>query len=724
MLIRLGRMLNAAGQLSTVIDTVRTDSLSFLGPSMPSPFQYFRSDALATYRNSSGVLVQAAANEPRFDHSASGTPLGLLMEPSRQNKTSAYNASPVDLTGLTAGGNASAVIAVVDDTSNLTAAGLGSIGNGKVIEIDNAQGGSGTAYVTIAGTVGNTNAHSMSCYIYPLIGAGAIQLSDGGGYTAISSVSAYTLVQKHNITPTSTSRQMRLSCPIGHKARFLLWQLEEGTACTTPIITSGATATRQHNRILLTTLASLQAWNPDEGAMTVEFTPLNDGGDALSSDQYFILASNGTGVNDAFGVFGITPRMKARARVAAGGTQFANADTGQGFVKGKTYPAGITWQNGVSAKAFTGPAVFGDYTMSASASGFTRMYIGGRDTGNAIQGHVRTAKIFDQTRTLSQMASGLFSSNDWALAFSGQSNSVGYFSQQSDSTNGGERAMQPVLDAFWNAGTRNWLINGGTNGTSIGNWTAPSGTALARWKEIVGAYMEAGGQVKAIVWDQGEANQGDPVATLKSGWLSIFNDLRSFLAARGGSGNEPVIIIPIGRRTDADQDYRTLRQAQTELAAENAWIHLAPEKWHQTLDADGIHLADVGYAANGPHVVRKALKVLGESVSGGVDGPVISNVVRTGTTVTVTLSHDAGTDFTPTSGIEGFAFLDDGVPIAITAAVRTNATTITLTLASAPAGVEEVYHGYRSMYGVNPANLVRDNEATYPKPLRYHYEVL
>lgn len=38
MLIRLGRMMNVGGQISVpVIDPVITDTLDFLGPSMPSP---------------------------------------------------------------------------------------------------------------------------------------------------------------------------------------------------------------------------------------------------------------------------------------------------------------------------------------------------------------------------------------------------------------------------------------------------------------------------------------------------------------------------------------------------------------------------------------------------------------------------------------------------------------------------------------------------------------
>jgi len=44
-----------------------------------------RSGLGATYRNSAGVRIAAAANEPRFDHNASGESLGLLVEDARTN---------------------------------------------------------------------------------------------------------------------------------------------------------------------------------------------------------------------------------------------------------------------------------------------------------------------------------------------------------------------------------------------------------------------------------------------------------------------------------------------------------------------------------------------------------------------------------------------------------------------------------------------------------------
>ncbi|HPF79008.1 MAG TPA: hypothetical protein PLF01_06910, partial [Alphaproteobacteria bacterium] len=111
---------------------------------------------------------------------------------------------------------------------------------------------------------------------------------------------------------------------------------------------------------------------------------------------------------------------------------------------------------------------------------------------------------------------------------------------------------------------------------------------------------------------------------------------------------------------------------------------------------------------------RHCLSLLDEN---GAIGPKITTAARSGTIITVTIAHDAGDDFTPTSNIEGFKFFDDNVEIAISSAVRSNSTAITLTLASAPSGTETLYYGYDDMAGINTANIIRDNAAV-PMPLR------
>ena len=739
MLIRLGRMMNVCGRISVPDpDPAQSTTYDFTAGSMPSPFQYYRSDTVATYVDDTPEWIKCtAANEARFHHDAGGNPLGVLMEVSRTNKTAQKNFAPDSgLDGITVI-SGSVTVSLESSYSGLSTATIDGIPisgltNGDVIKLENTGGTS--ASIQLSTTTGNTNAHS-----YRVLVAGAatgshgnMALSNGTGVASFSpgTANVFQELTKENITVDSSARYVRWSLPAGKTIYMIGFQFEEGAFLTSPIVTGGATATRTHNRIIATDITQIPTWNEAQGSIVGEFLLYQDytiTSLSAQADQYLFSAQNGSSGSDGFGVYMITPRGKGRARAVAGGSNAYTSDIDGGYRKDTVYPVGISWVNGASGavKAFVGPGVFQDATMAGSVTTLTRLYVGGRDTSQSINGCVRTLRVYDQSRTLAQMLSGFITANDRAVTGSGQSNMAGNSSQQNTGYNGGERAYMDTLDSFWGTSTRNWLVNGSVPGTSIAQWTAPSGSSINYWKEIVGAYMDAGGVIEAIIWDQGTADLGSSTATLKAGWLAIFNDMRAFLAAHGGTGSEPVIICPEGRRENNDQNYNPNRQAQKELADENAWIHLAPEKWLEPLDSgDGLHLEDDGYADYAPHVVRKVMDVLGESVSGRVDGPVITGVSRLGTMVTVTLSHDGGTDFTPTTGIDGFAFLDDGVPITITAAVRTNATTITLTLASAPTGVEEFYHGYRALYGVNPADLVVDNEATYPKALHYYYEAL
>ncbi|MGL6009425.1 MAG: hypothetical protein ACRC1D_08210, partial [Culicoidibacterales bacterium] len=102
--------------------------------------------------------------------------------------------------------------------------------------------------------------------------------------------------------------------------------------------------------------------------------------------------------------------------------------------------------------------------------------------------------------------------------------------------------------------------------------------------------------------------------------------------------------------------------------------------------------------------------------------PVITGAVRSTVTVTVTLRHSKGTDFTPTTGISGFRYFNNsGTEITITAAVRTNATTITLTLASGVAGT--LYYIYGDALSDTAANYVKDNSEN-TMPLRSYVQAV
>ena len=174
----------------------------------------------------------------------------------------------------------------------------------------------------------------------------------------------------------------------------------------------------------------------------------------------------------------------------------------------------------------------------------------------------------------------------------------------------------------------------------------------------------------------------------------------------------PVVIQRIGRQTSFTNTggIQAVRDVQFELAAENSWIHLGPDSYDQVL-FDNVHFNDTGSEVMGTRWGNRVLDILGFTVASAV-GPSISSASRSGTTVTVTIDHDGGSDITPATGIEGFHFFDDSSEISINSAVRTNATTITLTLASTPTGVETLYYIYDDEDPLTLANVVKDNAAT------------
>ena len=169
----------------------------------------------------------------------------------------------------------------------------------------------------------------------------------------------------------------------------------------------------------------------------------------------------------------------------------------------------------------------------------------------------------------------------------------------------------------------------------------------------------------------------------------------------------------IGRRTGGYTNtggIQAVREVQQEIIDAFGWCHSAAEIYDLGL-YNNVHLDDAGYVSA---AVRNAQVILPVFDAGQATqtGPRITDAIRTGTTITLTLSHDHAADFTPASAIDGFRFDDNGTPVTITAALRTDAVTVTLTLASAPlSGVETLYYGYDSMSAITPGNTLHDTGA-------------
>lgn len=229
---------------------------------------------------------------------------------------------------------------------------------------------------------------------------------------------------------------------------------------------------------------------------------------------------------------------------------------------------------------------------------------------------------------------------------------------------------------------------------------------------FIDGVISAGGKLEAVFWAQGEQD-GFSTAVSEAQYQS---DLETFIARIRtdlGQASLPFIITPLGRYTNAgptNASWQGIKNAQLTVG-EQANNGLAASNDDLAL-VDGVHYTN---AAAITHATRGAIATafaLGESAY--ERGPRYVSALKTSsTTVVVTIAHDGGSDFTPTSGITGWEVLDGGTPATISSAVRTTATTITLTVSAPLAGVVTVRH----LYGFNPTVsgiLIDDSADTLP----------
>lgn len=723
----------AGGKSSTPTPSANFD-LTAPGAALPTGFTYTRADTVATYRDSNGIMRVAASNTPRFNFPVTGDGVasgyGLREEPGRTNLCTNFNKSPTDLTGITAGGDVLAVVACVDDTTGLSnsAAKLNLIGNAKVIEIDNTLGVT-AATATISGATGSTSKASMSAFIYCVSGGGLIGTDGGASTTSFSANTTYTLTKSENFTPASTSVKMMVTANAGAKVRFILNQMELGAHASSSIIVAGASAARANEVNQDTSITSRSHFNLTRGAIIANFT-FDDILTNVADNQ--LMLSAGTGLTYTLGVGRIagTTRSKAfwRGYINSTNEMATNAIPNEAGVDAKLqrYPVAISWVNGNTFTAAAGACTFGTCTPSGPWVGIDRLYLGCRSFTEMMSGHILSLTFYKQYLTPAQLGKQMVLTGNKIIHTSGQSNMTDWFYAQSLSNNTGQRTAQANIDAFWTA-TRNMLANGGTVGTSVKFYSATSDDTSYWLNTDTGAFGapfrrcltimqgDTNATIVGLIDTSGESDAGNcTVAEYVAAEIQKFNIIRSVI------GNVPVFMVPIGRNTAALDGYQTIREADWALAGASnpGYIYRCPERFDLAL-SDSIHMTDAAAGICADRTTRKMLKVLGEAVVGGVDGPAITNVSRSGTAVTVTLTHDGGTDFTPTSAISGFRYYNgpDYLSTAntITAAVRTNATTITLTLTTNSAGT--LYYGKGSLSVETVANLVKDN-STQTLPLQ------
>jgi len=172
---------------------------------------------------------------------------------------------------------------------------------------------------------------------------------------------------------------------------------------------------------------------------------------------------------------------------------------------------------------------------------------------------------------------------------------------------------------------------------------------------------------------------------------------------------------------DADANFQQFIDFTFELVDEYPDRFFIAAQGHDTSMPDDLHYSEADGERIAPRMARKVAAVDGKSVT-GVDGPRITVANYDGSTVTVTVAQDAGTDFDTTitsPDVDQFHIEADGVNVAVSSIAYTNATTLTLTMASSLAGSTEVllWNAWNTGYNLTAANIITDN-ATPAMPLQ------
>ena len=675
-------------------------------------FVNFNRNSDATIRNSHGKLVEVAPNQPRFDHTMNGSPLGLFIEPEATNKCENFNVNPINIDGFNSAG--SGTIEVVDDSEALTAAGLEEIcTSGKVFK---AQATSSSTFVVyVPGTVGNLNPHSVSIYAR---GEGAgirtARLSIGGSMLNITPASeGYQRYVYENLIPSNTGRKLTLSIDGNEAVYFILYQLEEGPYATSVIPVKGDSVTRPADRAFINEIDQQDWFDPAQGYMICRYAQQR----LLETDAYAAVLNDGTSAN-TIGLRLDQTNHNLRSYIRANSTsQFilANQDY---QIAGTLNAAGIKWNAG-TAELLSGGQINNE-TLTQLPTGIHTLEIGARNGGaSPMHGHIRSIEIGTQDLSLKQLGNKLQTSEDLMIIGGGQSLMRGHFkSQESDGEEGKQKHREIIGQTLGDQSII--MIDGSLGGsaackTSNGSlywWDLATGSRGPAFDNFYTQIEDVGAKPTHVLWAQGEEDSHyigeDTSATdYKQALEAIFSNMRANL------GDIKIYIQSIGRRGSFANvgGVQAVRDIQQEIINENDWCYAAAETYDLAL-YDQVHLTDAAYVIAAQ---RNSIALLGAA---GATGPQINTVLRSGTSLTVTIIHDAGTDFVPASGIEGFKFFDDTNEILILSAERTNDTALTLILAETPSsGIETLYYGYDDMSGLNPANVLRDNAAT-PMPLR------
>jgi len=695
--------------------------------SVPADFTNTKTGTTSTYRNSLGNWQKVNANgEMRIHKFEDLEDSMLLVESAGNNFCKCRHYNVASILNMTLSGDASATLSLADDattTSLINNSELQDlITNNKLYLVDNSAGTS-QAFVTIGGTVANTTPHSLSVFAAgDSANAGSFALTGNAVSTDITGTSLVRYRQD-GTTPNATTDEFVITVEAGKKLYFIIPQLEDYAFCTTPIITTSAGgASRSRDNIS----APYSNGDGQKGGMVVEFYHPNSG---VADEGYVGITDSGTGSVNRIGIRTLATKRQIEMQCTANSVNYANDDV-SGIIPSRINKAGYFW-NDTLVTTVAPNMRFNEDTKTAFSANLEKIWIGkySQYNGHANCGIKSIVLYKGGTPTLIDLGKEMIPANaiGYAQAMSQSNNRVYGRDQTSGSNNNdGEIALVEELQTLYPTKVP-FMVDGAISGSSMyktssapNRWlnidTGDDGEALTRFKR----QAEAFGWDK-IKWIDSNIGETDASSIDIPTWKTYMLDGMSRIEAYAGKTFIKMFTPRAWRNTVFDR-YQDWREANRQIVAENANYYMTPETvWVDEDPANNnLHLSAQGAKDFAKYKARRAAQLDGITVEGGVStvGAEIIYAERQGTDVYMSFEHDGdATDFTPTTGIEGEYFTDNGTLIASTAHVRYNANTSKITLASVPVGTENLAYLYGSLSYMDKTKAIRDN-STYNVPLQ------
>lgn len=364
--------LNFQTQALTIGDVTHSDPTNFDGWS-------FTRNSTSYSQNVAGTWVAFAPDVPRM------TDKGFYIEGARTNKCTNFNANPVDNTNTTLSGDAAAVFSVVNDSSNLSTAGLSAIAtSGNVYRVNNTSGVA-PAYIDFAGQPGNTSAHFASIFVRG--GTGALMSSSGATIVATTASASYTRFSA-TYTPSASTVTLRLRIDAGQDIYFLLNQYEQGTSVSSPIVVAGASATRPADIAILSDLS----FEPSPFTINVDV----DLDNYNAAGRYFFDYTDGTSNNRIIGFRSSTNRAAVQTYTSSG---LIYQPSRTGFTGARTMKV-ATRYNGTSYNWAVDNILGTSSTQNSMAGPMTDLFIG-QTYLSAFQafGYIKKLELYQTSKT-------------------------------------------------------------------------------------------------------------------------------------------------------------------------------------------------------------------------------------------------------------------------------------------------------------------------------------